>query len=223
VGRGTFVAGQLSWVGPRYALRDPKGNDFRTLVVPKQTGRGGDGHSHVTHAGRAAQVNGAKYGNIGTHRTHHMAGTEAALEVLLDADAGSRHIVLASGERVHVFDCFAMVNATRCSRVTEKGVDGEGSRVMYDECLSHLAAAIEILEPTVIVCEGRSGARSPAGSIRALMRQPDSADHLYRIDRDGRQVTVVELSHPSRNWVSYQDPRFLRDVRPLLLRARLEQ
>src|SRR4051812_42678935 len=57
--RSSLVAGQLSWVGPRYALVSESGVPVRILIVPKQTGRGGDGHSHVTHAQRAAQANGA--------------------------------------------------------------------------------------------------------------------------------------------------------------------
>ncbi len=217
VGNGTFAAGQLSWVGSRYGLVHQSGRTLRILVVPKQTGRGGEGHSHVTHAGRSAQVSEAKVGRIGGQRTHHMAGTEAALEVLLQAKSGTRHVRVAGVGRCHVFDCFAMVNATRCSQLKSQGTDGEGSRTMYRRCARHLSAAIDLLEPTIIVCQGRSEPVSPATSVRSavsVLKQLDS--HVYLARRDGRAFVVVELTHPSRNWVSYKDTRFNTQIRPVL-------
>lgn len=219
VGSKRLVEGQLSWVGACYGLVDDVG-PLRILVVPKQTGRGGDGHSHVTHEQRAAQVHGAKHGGIGEHRTHHMAGTEAALEVLLGAVPGSRHVHVAHRGRVHVFDCFAMVNATRCSKVDPHGgVDGQGSAAMFDHCQRHLASAIDALSPTSIVCEGMAQGRSPARSVRSVMDTATGTAPLYVGTRNESEMVVVELTHPSRNWTSYLDPRFRASVKPLLKAA----
>lgn len=59
-----------------------------------------------------------------------MAGTLLALQVLLTGSPGGPPTVAVDGAARHVFDCFAMANATLCSLVGPD-VSGQGKALLH--------------------------------------------------------------------------------------------
>jgi hypothetical protein len=225
VGNHALVAGQGSYVGTRYALSDD-GRPLRVLIVPKQVGGsldqdGGRGHEHVTVDGRAAQVDTAKSGARPHPRTNHMIGTALALKILLGMPADAPEAFVLDGETVHVFDCMAMANSTLCSMV---GTDasGQGSNVMFRNCMRHLARTIEILRPNVIVAQGWSaGSWSPSKAVATgLGISMSPKNSMTTVETSHGPVALVAAVHPSRNWFTTTMPGW-RELEPILHRARM--
>ncbi|HAM23352.1 MAG TPA: hypothetical protein DCQ04_14020 [Actinobacteria bacterium] len=225
-----FVEGQLSHVGPSYELV-VEGRSMRILVVSKQVGgsldNGGDrGHEHVSVDDRTAQVDSAKWGPNRHPRTNHMVGTELALKVLINGDAdGPREVRTANGD-VHVFDCFALANATLCS-AAKIDSSGEGSSTMFSNCQRHLQETIRILEPTVVIAQGWSAAAarvngpSTAWAVSTAFgrRTPVTDPTLAVCRQPWGDVAVITAYHPARHWFSTSAPYWQR-IAPLLLQAR---
>jgi hypothetical protein len=206
VGPGRImVEGQATHVGSCYSLADD-GRPLRILVVPKQVGGSlehdkGRGEEHVTVEQRGAQVQTAKSGRRPHPRTNHMIGTGLALKVLLGLSVDGPETISLDGQQAHVFDCFAMANATLCSRV---GADasGQGSSCMFEGCVTHLRRTIEILKPNVIVAQGwdKTG-WSPSRAVAAVLRVPLPTKNTFvRADATRGTVAFVAGVHPSRHW-----------------------
>jgi len=219
-----LAEGQLSHVGACYALED-NGHPLRILVVPKQVGGSlehgkGRGDEHVTVAARSEQVDSAKYGPRPHPRTVHMDGTALALKVLLGMRPDGSEDLDVGGQSRHVFDCFAMANATLCSRV---GTDasGQGSDAMFANCVSHLQRTIEILTPNVIIAQGwTSTGWSPTRAVaKALTQHKPAKNSCTKIPTSNGPIAFVAAVHPARNWSSPTSPRW-PDVQIALDEAR---
>jgi hypothetical protein len=208
VGRGrTLVEGQLSHVGSCFSLEDD-GRPLRILIVPKQVGgsldhQRGRGSEHVTVEGRARQVDTAKSGDRPHPRTPHMDGTALALKVLLGLPVDGKETIAFDGERAHVFDCFAMANATLCSRV---GTDasGQGSSTMFEQCLHHLRRTIGVLMPNVVVAQGwnKTGWCPSRAVAEALDVPTPPKNSCVSVTANYGLVALVAAVHPARNWVT---------------------
>ena len=212
-----FAEGQLSHVGDRYDLHE-NGKPLRILVVPMQTGRN---DQHVTIAQRAAQVEtGKPISARPMPRTPHMDGTALALKTLLGIPLADSDDLMVGNRLAHVFDCFAMHNATLCSRLTGSAAGG-GSRDMYEMCVSHLREAIRILEPSIIIAQGWTKAgQSPSQSVaRALQVPLPGRGTCTAVDARHGPLAFVAVVHPARSW-----PRpsklFFAEVEPALQEAR---
>lgn len=212
VTRGRLAVGQLSHVGSAYALTH-RGRPLRVLVVPMQTGR--DDH-HVTMEQRTAQVDSAKpISARRMPRTPHMDGTALALKVLLGLDPEDDDEV-APG--LHVFDCFAMANATLCSYLRPAmGSAGEGTATMRQQCRAHLRRTIAVLEPTVIVAQGTGGPSTAVADVLGISLRPRQTT---AVRAPHGTIGVALLSHPAREWNSPQRRVFRDEVMPALRRAR---
>ena len=214
-GRGEFAPGQLSHVGSSYDL-EVGGHPLRILVVPMQTAR--DEH-HVTMDQRTEQIDSAKPTSARSFpRTPHMDGTAIALKVLLGMDPEADDEVEPG---LHVFDCFAMTNATHCTNVID-GKTGVGTREMYELCTRHMRRTIALLQPTIIVCQGwQKTGESPSSSVTRALGVPKPArGTCIPAKTSYGTVAVVALNHPARHWPSPDREMFRDEVEPALKRAR---
>lgn len=203
--RGDFrlYEGQCSYLGKHYEACDD-GRPLRILIVPMQTGTQ---HVGVNLDQRRTQIwcsRDKPFSGRGS-RNPHMKGVTTALKVLwgIDPTSGSEGEWLVTDRgRIHLFDTFAMANATLCSRIHSGSRKGQGSKVMLDRCSSHLRETIEILEPTVIHSQGRREAgKSSHTSVEAVCDQIDRVDEYVARVKVGKVQTVwVSLRHPSLQW-----------------------
>jgi hypothetical protein len=195
--------GQCSYLGEHYEASD-NGRPMRILVVPMQTGRPNIG---VDLDKRRAQVWGSRdkpYSGTGS-RNPHMRGVTKALKVLwgIDPGGGSEGEWLSTNrKRIHLFDTFAMANATLCSRIKVDSAKGQGSKVMLDRCSAHLRETIQILEPTIIHSQGRrNGGLSTHTSVEAICDRIDWVDeYVARVMIGEVKAVWVSLRHPSLQW-----------------------
>jgi hypothetical protein len=212
--------GQCSYLGEHYEALDD-GHPMRILVVAMQTGRPNVG---VDLQKRRLQVHRSRdkpYSGSDS-RNAHMKGVTTALKVLwgIDPTSGSEGELLATNRgQVHLFDTFAMANATLCSRVKVGSAKGQGTKVMLDRCSKHLRETIRILEPTIIHSQGRQKAgRCTHTSVEAACDEIDWIDdYVARVRIGDVRAVWVSLRHPSMQW----GKQHLKDVViPALERAR---
>jgi hypothetical protein len=212
--------GQCSYLGEHYDAFD--GDDpLRILVVSMQTGRADVG---VDLHQRRSQVWDSRDSNYSgpNSRNPHMKGVTKALKVLwgIDPDSDSEGELLTTNHgKVHLFDTFAMANATLCSRIKTDSAKGQGTKVMLDLCSTHLRETIRILEPTIIHSQGRrKTGQCTHTAVEAACDEIDWTNEFVAQVRVGDVRAVwVSLSHPTMQW-SHEHLR--TTVIPSLQRAR---
>ncbi len=236
--RGTFYAGQLPHVGTCYDLmRD--GAPFRIVVVGQEYGHGPEHVDLVARRTMIVEGSGASFRFRAAQgfraRNPHMKGCTSALRLLFGKDPGSDHegeFVSLDGVPVHLFDCFALVNFLLCSAVPMEvirdetkprgGRPGRSTRTMQQNCTRHFRAALEILEPSIIVLQGRSVLGWMKGAFDTL-----SDDMVQTIHVNGKAARVLAFTHPSahgaNNWGINDRTPYLREVvAPTVRRILLE-
>ncbi|MET7966514.1 hypothetical protein [Micromonospora sp. NPDC005305] len=189
-----FAAGQLSHVGHHYDLV-VDGVPSRTLVIAMETGRAREG---VTLKERHAEV--MQSASLAfTARNPHMRGVTSALRLAVGRDPGAdrdgEHLRL-DGVRspVHLFDAYAMANMRLCSAVVSGTSKSLGNATMSQNCASHMAATINILEPTLCIVQGVEVHKA----LSALMtRRRQLAPHLEQARIAGVDTLVAAFTHPS--------------------------
>ena len=101
----------------------------------------------------------------------------------------------------HLFECYAMANSTLWSAVaTAGGRAGLGTAVMRKNCTRHLQAAIDILQPTLVISQGSGLVETLRGSF--VVAHPMSTNlgtNLATCDLHGNQFIWAALRHPTRN------------------------
>ncbi len=225
-----FFEGQLSHVGHHYDL-ERAGRPLRIVVVGQEYG---GRRTSLTLAQRYAEVHDAsglarRYYADSEHpaRNPHMRGTTSALRVILGlglgADWDEEFVQSVDGERFHLFDCFALVNALLCSAHPIRGAQGRSTRLMRHNCLRHFAATIAILEPTLMVLQG-DGVQNWIGPVLGLME--DRTENLAEAIVAGKGILVCRFSHPSAwgvlRWGDRLDAPYLREVVEPTLRLAVE-
>ena len=220
-----FHEGQMSHVGEHYDLIED-GRPMRIVVVGQEVGTD---EEHIGLLARRQQVltgsgRQSAYHKLGEYqsRNPHMRGTTSALRLLLGGEPGEDRegelIELASGERVHLFDAFALVNALLCSAHEPGTKNGKSTATMRKNCRRHFEATLDVLEPTVVVVQGIGvwdwisdlfEDRRPIGANAAVARF------------HGREVYVAHLTHPSAHgearWGDNLASKYLRETVALTL------
>ena len=225
----SFKEGQLSHVGKHYDLsRD--GQPVRIVVVGQEVGA--KGKARTTFAERYGNVHDGsgmnkRFVSDGKHpsRNPHMKGTTLALRTILGTGSGTERegeFVNVDGEKVHLFDCFALVNRLLCAAHLTGTSTGMSTKTMLRNCERHFRATLEILEPTIVVLQG---VRMWRWSKNVLEPKRTLSDHLIECSLAGKRTLVCAFSHPSSygkkptRWDSPQLPYFQDVVYPTLIRA----
>lgn len=170
-----FYEGQLSHVGLHYDLFED-GVLLRVLVLGMEMGRP---DRNISLEARRLQQDEAIRMSFGA-RHAHMLGTTSALRAAfgrgLGTDRTGELLTLANDRVQHVMQCYALVNKRLCSAVrpldSANGRRFQAAKVpaMDRSCLPHLAATVQILEPTLVILQSKA--------IRALI-----VPHLKRSAR----------------------------------------
>lgn len=208
----------MSYVGTYYDLvQDDKA--LRALIVPMEVG---DGPAYVTMEERARAVRSVRYGK----RNPHMQGVVFALQLAfgLPLSGGqskpkrtNEHLEI-NGERVHLLDAFAMANLRLCS-VADAGKRSMATEIVSQNCWGHLASTIEILEPTLVISQGKT-VHPTLGHRFDLDRPYRENEHVYRASLGGQEFVWAAFHHPTQWWHGL-GCRYLWDtVEPGLKRAR---
>ena len=189
-----FYEGQLSHIGNYFDL-EVDGHPTRIVLVGQEYGHA---PAKVDLKARSIKIgDSAQAGFQG--RNPHMKGTTSLLRLLLGREPG----IDANGERLmdgHIFDGFALVNYLLCTALKEPrnedahgGGKGHSSSTMNRNCGRHFLRTLEILDPTVIVVQGK-GVRQWLASTLFLPRRGPTAEI---VDIAGKPVDLLTFNHPS--------------------------
>ena len=222
-----FYEGQLHHVGNHYDV-SISGHPFRVMVVGQEYGHG---PSHVSMKDRSQMVLDQtgmqkKFSN----RNPHMRGTTSVLRLLfgipLGGDRCGEFLQFADNDTCHLFDDFALVNYLLCSAVsTSEGRRGKSTPIMRRNCLVHFMKALEILEPTVVIVQGKSYWPSIQNAFSNLNKITDT---LYAAEINQQKVMIAVFTHPStpdkiHNWGrDAKTPYLLEEVVPTISLLRHE-
>ena len=213
--RGDFFEGQLHHIGKHYDLLIDK-RPLRMAVVGQEYGNWppkvslAERHRMiVVDAGKAK-----RFKSDGQHkaRNRHMRVTTSVLRLLLDKGLGadfSGEFVSLGPNSVHIYEAFALTNFLLCSAVAE-GADpraraaaanrivgaarGKSSPTMQRNCARHFRRMLEILEPTVLVAQGKDVAR---WMLMAFDSTQPITDTLVGASVGKHRFFVATFSHPS--------------------------
>lgn len=163
-----------------------------------------------------------------------MRGTTSLLRYLLGQPFGTdypREFIEVGMQSVHVFECFSLVNFLMCSALEADLTEaipsrgrgskpGRSTRTMQLNCASHYRRTLEILEPTVVIAQGKGVRRWMRGSIDSVQ----SLSHHLPVERIrlGRiECLLATFSHPAapsrENWgMNDRQPYLLEVVAPTL-------
>ena len=221
--RGQFFEGQLHHVGRHYDT-SINGTAMRVVVVGQEYG---NGPARITLANRYQDV-GVQTGlrkhfrreGLTDGRNPHMRGTTSLLRLVYGRALGERHaeeFFDTTNGRVHLYDMFALVNFLLCSAVADGESDtgskhGRSTPTMHRNCARHFVRAIELLQPTLVVAQGKGVLQWMASSVRDERVVSDT----LRWARVGQHTTLLAtLSHPSAqgryNWADLSRP-YLHDI-----------
>ena len=221
----TFYEGQLHHVGRYYGLEN-QGVPFRIVVVGQEYGHP---PARVTMDDRYAMVMDSglrhrfKGGEGYPARNPHMKGTTSALRLLLGISLGSDYpseVLSVNEQQCQIFDTFALVNYLLCSAISNTGSRrGKATDLMKWNCREHFRESLRILDPTVIVVQGKgfwdSCVRASFDDVTHL------TDSVYEARIGTLRTFVAALAHPSagppNNWgTNEKTPYLLGTVVPSL-------
>lgn len=211
---GKFYEGQMSHVGNCYDLAC-RGTPLRVVVVGQEYGHGPD-HEPFDH--RRAVILDCAAKTFG-QRNPHLCGTTSLLRLLLlgkppGTDREFEYVSFSDGTKAHLFDCFALVDYLLCSATNGKS-RGMGTDTMKRNCRRHFRKTIEILEPNVIVVQGKGFWWPWVGqSFDSVSEQ--IAESLCRVRFGEHTALAAVFSHPSApnksNWGRSHDTDYLKKV-----------
>jgi hypothetical protein len=228
-----FFEGQLSHVGHHYDLT-LDGKPLRVVVVGQEYGvvKGTDAPSRISLDERYWRIHDRsglqrRYYADPTHepRNPHQRGTTSALRVIfgkgLGTDWDEEFLQSADGERFHMFDAFALVNVLLCSNFRPTKNKGASTEIMRHNCLRHFAATMQILEPTLMVLQGK-GVQGWIAPVLGMLT--DRTPYLAEGQLNGGRVLVCRFSHPSAqsktlSWGHGNAPYLHEVVEPTLREA----
>lgn len=199
----------MSHVGRRYDLA-VGGRPLRIVVVGQESGlpKGAGAHgrerrvSLETRYEAIHDVSGLqrryRAGSGYSGRNPHMRGTTQALRVVFGKGLGTSHedefVTPTKGRSFHLFDGFALVNRLLCSAGPCGGSEGHPTSTMFANCVEHFIATLRILEPTLVIVQGKRVERRTCDVFK-LHRS--LSDHLHEARFEGRKILLCAFSHPS--------------------------
>jgi hypothetical protein len=157
-------------------------------------------------------------------RNPHMRGTTSALRVIfgkgLGADYDGEWVYPTNGEPFHIFDGFALVNRLLCFAGPPDTRQGRATPTMFNNCADHFIATLLILQPTILILQGKTVARW----TKVLTPSRIFTPFLYEAHLDHLRMLVCTFSHPSaRKELRWGDtltaPYLTEIVEPTLLTA----
>lgn len=219
-----FYEGQLHHIGEGYDCYISS-LPFRIAIVGQEYGHAPRLVSMAARRNMILKETGLE--KVFTQRNPHMRGTTSALRILFDLfnenDSRSEFIE-GGGERLHIFDTFAMVNYLLCSAIRQgEGSRGHATQTMLKNCQRHFYFSLTTLQPNVIIVQSK-------GFSKFILETFDSkrqlTNELFEVRLHGHRSIVVTLSHPStpsnsHNWGrSHTTPYLESTVKPALIEAR---
>lgn len=222
---GDFYEGQLHHVGACYDLTR-EGQPFRVALVGQEYGSA-ETLVDVDARSRDILVSGRKYRFVSADgfpgRNPHMRGCTSVLRLLFEKGLGNNFqcelLKFTDGEEKHIFECFALTNYLLCSalevgaRSKTGGSRGVATNAMWCNCSRHFREAIRILEPTVIIVQGKA-IRGWIGSMFGLPPKPPE-NLIEEVKINGLSSHLVSFAHPSsvrENWGRNASTQYLCDV-----------
>jgi hypothetical protein len=219
-----FYEGQLHHVGRHYDLtRD--GRPWRVVVCGQEYGHPPGHWSMEERYRQIAEGSGreSRFTSTPGFRTRnpHMKGTTSLLRLWFGLGLGKDHqgeFIRVNNETVHIFDAFSLVNFLVCS-ATDGGKKGKSTDTMQNNCREHFEQTINILKPSVLVCQGDRVSQW----VRRTFDITPSGLHEGTIRTLGTRV--IEFSHPAawgeKNWGWNDNTPYLLDtVEPTVTRVR---
>ena len=220
--RYEFSEGQLSHIGRHYDLV-LDGQETRIVVVGQEYAPSDP--SLVGLEKRRTQIEASGHQRW-RGRNVHMRGTTSILRCLVGREPGTD----TAGEQLfpdrpgaHLFDGFALVNRLLCSAIDVESGRGRSSGVMQRNCSRHFVTTLEILEPTVLVIQGKKVRSWITRDGIGLPRQRSGPVETAEIGETETDVlTFVHPSAPGYGWWgnSAQSPYLRETVMPAVLEWR---
>lgn len=218
---GTFYEGQLHHLGRFYNVVSD-GVPFRVVIVGQEYGEGPPRVSCQVRYGKIMSSGldcRFKARDGYTARNPHMKGTTSVLRLLFGIPLGVDHdseFLTIGGERCHLFEAFALVNYLLCSAVsTDQGTRGQATPTMKKNCQQHFRKTLEILEPVVIIVQGKSfwwWVREAFDKVPVTQEAKDLPVYIVRLG--SIQAFVAVFTHPSapfpHNWGTNDHTPYLR-------------
>jgi uracil-DNA glycosylase len=213
---GNFYEGQLHYIGKNYDLI-VNNKPLRIMFVGQEIG-GIDRHITLEQRYMDQMELGKK-----NYRewNSHMRGTTRALGLLLgknlDIDEENKWINFSNNKKCHIWDTFALVDYLLCSALGEdKRATGKSSTTMKNNCQEHFRKVLEILEPNVIIVQGKKfwkWVEKVFDSIKLLSR----SDVLYNVKINDTSAICASFTHPSArdiryNWGHYYPTDYFKKI-----------
>ncbi len=130
-----------------------------------------------------------------------MRGTTNVLRLLFGIPLGTDHdseFMTIEGERVHIFDAFSLVDYLLCSAIsTDGGMRGLATRTMMKNCKGHFREAMRILDPTVVIVQGKKFWASISVAFDSVRQE---TEHVYKATLSATETFVAVFTHPSANF-----------------------
>ena len=216
---GAFYEGQLHHIGKHYGVT-LNGSPLRVVVVGQEYGHP---PARVDLRDRYAMIIGSGLGSRFTKqqgyevRNPHMKGTTSALRLIFGIPLGTDHnseFLLIEGKRVHIFDAFALVNYLLCSAVPEGTRNGKATPTMMSHCRGHFRKVMHILEPSVIIVQGKGfWQKSIRNSFDSVSQV---SDFVYKAKLASKESFIAAFSHPSAhfpyNWGINDHTEYLQNT-----------
>ena len=211
----TFYEGQLHHIGQYYGLR-ANGFPLRVVVVGQEYGHP---PARVDMQARYDMIMHSALGSRFTAepgydvRNPHMRGTTNVLRLLFGIPLGVDHrseFIEVEGKLVHLFDAFALVNYLLCSAVADGRRNGKATGTMRRNCRSHFRAVMDLLEPSVVIVQGKTFWPSIRESFDVVRPVTEG---VYKARLGDHTMFVAVFSHPSAhfpyNWGANDHTEYL--------------
>jgi hypothetical protein len=199
---GDYYEGQLHYIGKYYDLR-LNNKPFRIVVVGKEYGYNYRFYSLDRRYGQTEKD--VRGGLIKDRKLNpHMKGTTSLLRLLfgipLGFDVNEEYIVIHDS-KFHIYDGYALVNYYLCSAVIPGKTTSRPTKQMQNNCFKYFQKALTVLEPTIIVVQGKTIWKPVSQAFDSINSISDS---LFKAKIGGQESFLCFFSHPSSwgdlNW-----------------------
>lgn len=213
-----FYEGQLHHIGKYYGIPF-NGFSPRVVVVGQEYGHE---PPHVDCKKRYDMIMDCGLGSRFTAgqgyeaRNPHMKGTTSVLRLIFGIPLGTDHnseFLLIDGKRIHIFDAFALVNYLLCSAVSDGKRKGKSTWTMRRNCRGHFRNIMNILEPSVVIVQGKTFWPSISESFDSVSQV---SDFVYKAKLGSHESFIAAFSHPSAhfpyNWGINDHTEYLQNT-----------